>query len=477
MSGIERRLLMKKVVYGVVAIMLIALGYGVYFIDSALPIGNGYTAKYICSQVFIAGRDGGYVFEHEVKPTNALFSLISYSVDNNEKTVTARGLGFRKPLTAVYREGFGCTLSIDSTRDELIKQAQGALPAKKHDQFLDWPRGEKVDTGNLPPEVDKARLNKAVADVFMEPLPGNRRNTQGVVVVYKDRIIAEKYAEGFSAATPILGWSMTKSITNALVGILVNQKKLDIMKPAPVAKWDKPGDPRRIITIDQLLRMSSGLKFNEIYGPLQDVTDMLYGSKSMAEYAWSKPLEAEPDGKWYYSSGTANIIARIVRDTAGGSLVDGYNFIRINLFDKLNMHSAIIEPDASGSFVGSSYMLATPRDWARFGLFILKDGVWNGERILPAGWMKYSTTPTPLAQKGDYGAHFWLNAGEKGNPQNRTFASLPTDLYYLSGFNGQIVAVVPSRDIVIVRMGVSHDESSWPREEFLRQVLDSITKR
>jgi len=468
---------MKKVVYGIVVILLVALGYGIYFIDSALPIGNGYTAKYICSQVFIAGRNDGYVFEQEVKPTNALFSLISYSVDNKGKTVTARGLGFRKPITAVYREGFGCTLAIDSTKDELIKQTQGALPGKKHDPNLIWPRGEKVDLVSLPPEVDMAKLNKAVEEAFKEPLPKNKRNTQGVVVVYKNRIIAEKYAEGFSPATPILGWSMTKSITNALIGKLVNQKKLDIMKPAPVAAWNKPGDPRSKITLDQLLRMSSGLKFDEIYGPLQDVTDMLYGSKSMAEYAWAKQLETKPDGKWYYSSGTANIIARIVRDTAGGTLVDVYNFARINLFDKLNMHSAIIEPDASGSFVGSSYMLATPRDWARFGLFTLRDGVWNGERILPAGWVKYSTTPTLLALKGEYGAHFWLNAGEKGNPQNRTYPSLPTDLYYLSGFNGQVVAVIPSRDIVIVRMGVTHDEASWPQEEFLRQVLDSIVKR
>lgn len=468
---------MKKIKYGIAVILLVALGYGIYFIDTALPIGNGYTAKYICSQVFIAGRDDGYVFEHEVKPTNALFSLISYSVDNKGKTVTASGLGFRKPLTAVYREGFGCTLAIDSTKDELIKQTQRALPRKKHDPAVAWPLGEKVDIGSLPPEVDRTRLNKAVADVFLEPLPKNKRNTQGVVVVYKNRIIAEKYAEGFSPATPILGWSMTKSVTNALVGILVQQKKLDIMKSSPIAAWNKPGDPRGQITLDQLLRMSSGLKFDEIYGPLQDVTDMLYGSKSMAEYAWSKPLETKPDGKWYYSSGTANIIARIVRDTAGGTLVDGYNFARINLFDKLNMSSAIIEPDASGSFVGSSYMLATPRDWARFGLFTLRDGVWNGERILPAGWMKYSTTPTPLAMKGDYGAHFWLNAGEKGNSQNRTYPSLPTDLYCLSGFNGQIVAVIPSRDVVIVRMGVSHDEFSWPKEEFLRQVLDSIVKR
>jgi CubicO group peptidase (beta-lactamase class C family) len=468
---------MKKFIYVIAFILLIALGSVIYFVESTLPIGNGYTAKYLCSQVFLSGRDAGYVFEHEIKPTNALFSLIKYSVDYKDKTVTAMGLGFRKPFTAVYRDGFGCTLAIDSMRDELLKQTQGSLPRKKHNPPLVWPEGEKMDIESLPPEVDKVRLNNVVADAFKEPLPKKKRNTQGVVVVYKGRIIAEKYAEGFSPATPILGWSMTKSVTNALCGILVKQKKLDIMKPAPVAAWKKPGDLRSTITLDQLLRMSSGLKFAEIYGPMKDVTDMLYSSKSMAEYAWEKPLETKPDGAWYYSSGTANIIARIERDVVGGTLVDGYNFARINLFDKLNMYSAVIEPDASGSFVGSSYMFATPRDWSRFGLFTLMDGVWNGERILPEGWMKYSTTPTPLAPKGEYGAHFWLNAGEKGNPKNRMYPSLPTDLYYLSGYNGQVVAVIPSRDIVIVRMGVTHDKSSWPQEEFIRQVLESILKR
>jgi len=467
---------MRKIIYGIALILLVAFGCGIYFVNSALPIGNGYTAKYLCSQVFLSGRDAGYVFEHEIKPTNALFSLISHSVDYKNKTVTAAGPGFSKPLTAVYRDGFGCTLAIDSTRDELLNQVQGTLPRKKHIPDLVWPEGEKVGTEALPPEVDKARLNKVVADAFKEPLPKKKRNTQGVVVVYKGRIIAEKYAEGFSPATPILGWSMTKSVTNALCGILVQQKKLDIMKPAAVAAWKNPGDLRSQITLDQLLRMSSGLKFAEIYGPMKDVTDMLYGSKSMAEYAWGKPLETKPDGEWYYSSGTANIIARIERDVVGGTLVDVYNFARINLFDKLNMNSAVIEPDASGSFVGSSYMFANPRDWARFGLFTLRDGVWHGERILPEGWMKYSTTPTPLAPKGEYGAQFWLNAGEKGNPKNRMYPSLPMDLYYLSGYNGQVVAVIPSREVVIVRMGVTHDILSWPQEEFIRQVLESISK-
>lgn len=466
---------MKKIAYIILALLLGGIAFGVYFLDAAMPIGNGYAAKYICSQVFLAGRDPDYVFEREVKPTNALFSLISPVVDKNGKSVTAKGLGFRKPLTAVYRDGFGCTLAIDATKEDLYRQARGALARKKPDMNAPWPAGERVVIPARVPGVDRAQLERAVDEAFREPGTGARLNTQAVIVVRGGKIIAEKYARGFTPATPILGWSMTKSVTNALVGALVREKKLDIMKPAPVSAWRGAGDPRGSITLDQLLRMSSGLKFVEIYGPLKDVTDMLYGSKSMADFAAAMPPRTKPDGEWNYSSGTANIVARIVRDASGGTLASVYNFARTALFDRLNMCSAVIEPDASGSFVGSSYMFATPRDWARFGLFVLRDGTWNGGRILPEGWMKYSVTPTPRAPKGEYGAFYWLNAGEKGNPKNRTFPSLPADLYYLSGFNGQMVAVVPSRDLVIVRMGVTHGDT-WPQEKFIGQVLDSLAK-
>jgi CubicO group peptidase (beta-lactamase class C family) len=139
------------------------------------------------------------------------------------------------------------------------------------------------------------------------------------------------------------------------------------------------------------------------------------------------------------------------------------------------MYSAIIEPDASGSLVGSSYMFATPRDWARFGILIKNDGVWNGERILPEGWVNYSTTPTPMAPNGKYGAQFWLNAGKKNNPTVRKYPSLPTDMVYLSGFNGQITAIIPSKDVVVVRLGVTHNKPDWNVETFIRQVLDSIS--
>jgi CubicO group peptidase (beta-lactamase class C family) len=266
---------------------------------------------------------------------------------------------------------------------------------------------------------------------------------------------------------------MSKSVTNALVGILVKDQVLDIHAKAPVDDWKTQGDPRNEITLDMMLRMSSGLEFEEVYGPFKDATNMLYANRSMADFASAKPLAYTPDTHWSYASGTTNLIARIIKDKVGGSLADFHKFSRERLFNKIKAYSAVIEPDASGSFVGSSYMFATARDWARFGLFLKNDGVWEKERLLPEGWVAYSTHPTPGASQGQYGAQFWLNAGDRENPMNRKFPTLPRDLYYCGGFNGQIVAVIPSRDLVVVRLGVTHDDS-WDHETFIGQILDAI---
>lgn len=455
------------------SLSLCILGGGIYFLNGALPIGTGYSAKYLCSQVFLAGRDPSQVFENDVKPTHPLFSTVSPSVDYKNKTVTAKAFGFWKPMTAVYREGCGCTLAVGISVDELSSQTVNISHPEISPVIGLWPEGNIVNLEHLPANVNQAELNAAIGKAFTEPGPETQRNTQAVVVVLGDKIIAEKYAPGFDEQTPILGWSMAKSVTSILVGILVKDGKLDIYQPAPVSAWKAEYDPRGKITLDMLLRMSSGLEFEEVYGPFKDATAMLYASRSMADYAAAKPLVAPVDTVWNYSSGTANIIAKIAVDATGKNLEKFYQFARTRLFDRIGAVSPVIEPDASGSVVGSSYMFATAKDWARFGLFLKNDGVWENERILPEGWMRYATTPTPGASRGQYGAQFWLNAGEKNNPANRKFPSLPSDLYYCGGFNGQIVAVIPSRDIVVVRLGATHDDS-WDHEIFIRQILNAV---
>jgi CubicO group peptidase (beta-lactamase class C family) len=270
---------------------------------------------------------------------------------------------------------------------------------------------------------------------------------------------------------------MTKSVINALTGLLVKAGKLALQDPAPVPEWQAPEDPRRNITLDHLLRMTSGLSFDENYSnPLKDVTFMLLAASDMAAYAASKPLVAEPGSAWHYSSGTTNIIARILRGAVGGSEPDYLSFPRRLLFDRIGMRSAIIEPDTSGTFVGSSFMYATARDWARFGLLYLQDGMWKDDRILPVGWVEYSRRRTPASPRGAYGAHFWLTVhpGFLGGDGNAS--GLPADAFHAIGHEGQFVTISPSRNLVLVRLGLTRYRGAWDHGAFVRQVLEAISR-
>jgi CubicO group peptidase (beta-lactamase class C family) len=436
-------------------------------------VAAAYKAKILCSAVFVANRDPAVVQNQELK---AFPFPAKIDYDNKTVNVTA-GLGM-PDLQAMYREGLGCTVGMDYTVEHIKAQASGdptAYPASLSRQKLLWPEGELVSTENLPPEIDKKLLATALDKAFAEPDPEKVRGTRAVVVVYKGRIIAERYAPGFSKDTPLIGWSMTKSITNALVGILVGQGRLSIRDPAPVGEWSGKEDPRAAITLDQLLRMSSGLDFVEVYTDLlSDTPYMLFGTPDTAGFTAAKPLEVEPDSRWRYISGSPNLVCRIMREAIDGSLAHYFAFPRRALFDKIGMQSAVIEPDATGTFVGSSFSYATARDWARFGLLYLQDGVWFGERILPQGWVKYTVTPTPKAPKGEYGAYWWLNAGNPVGSKNRLYPSVPSDLYLARGYEGQNVIVIPSSQLVLVHLGACVPPSgpgAWHPEEFISDVL------
>ena len=289
--------------------------------------------------------------------------------------------------------------------------------------------------------------------------------------MHKGRIAAERYAADVGPDTPLIGWSMAKSVMNALAGVLVREGRLAIDRPVPMSEWRKPGDPRGRITLDHLLRMSSGLKFDEdMTTPVADVMRMLLGVGDMASYAANKELEATPGTKWQYSSGTSNILARVVRNVLkddGGYLT----FPRRALFDRIGMAGAVLETDAAGTFVGSSFMYATARDWARFGMLYLQDGVWDGERILPEGWVAYTRLPAPADPRKRYGAHFWLDVpdGFRGGD-----ARLPRDAFHAAGHEGQFVTIVPSHDAVIVRLGKARYPDAWDHAAFVREVLGAL---
>jgi CubicO group peptidase (beta-lactamase class C family) len=448
-----------------------------WLLSRAMPIGTGYVAKYLCSSTFVSDRNPKTVFKEDVAPVNPLAKIVNYTIDSQQKTVTADSFGLFR-LTALYRDGCGCSLVVGTTAEKMRNQElvePGFMKKRlEHRADLSWPAGDLGPGNSSDAGIDTKRLEAALDEAFSEPGPENPRKTRAVVVVYDGRLIAERYAPGFNKDMPLMGWSMSKSVTNALVGILVRQGKLDIMKPGPVMEWQKEDDPRKEITLDQLLRMSSGLKFEETYAPLYDATEMLYGSYDFAAYAAAKPLETQPDGKWYYSSGTANIVARIVRQTVEEEYRFYYRFLFEGLFDKIGMYSALMEPDSSGTFVGSSYTMATARDWARFGLLYLQDGVWQGGRILPQGWVKYSTTPTPKAPLGQYGAHFWLNAGSASDPKSRLWPNAPQDAFAAQGFQEQKLIIIPSRKLVLVRLGATTNRKAWDTDAFIKSILDCL---
>lgn len=450
---------------GLLAGLGVTLAGALAFVNAKVaPTGTGYYAKILCSAAFIAELPEERIKAEELRP----YWYVQGSVDREAKTVTTRLFGMAKRV-AVYREGLGCTLAIGASEEQLRAQTPEFPPRPAGEDEL-WPVGERLPEEPVP-GVDYDKLEAAIDYGFADPSPESPALTRAVVVVHGDRLVAERYAEGIDADTRLLGWSMTKSVNATLVGLLVREGKLDLHAPAPVPAWhEREGDPRADITLDQLMRMSSGLKFEEVYGPLSDATYMLFEAHDAAKVAIDMPLAHEPDTVWSYSSGTSNILGWIVRDTleSESSWADYATFAQRELFNPVHMRSALLEPDPSGTFVASSFSHASARDWARFGLLYLRDGVWQGQRILPEGWAKYVSTPTPPSERQEYGAQFWLNAGKAKYP------SVPEDMYKASGFQGQRVYIIPSRDAVIVRLGMSHDSDAVDFDGFVARVLDAL---
>jgi len=421
-------------------------------------VATGYTAKVVCSNHYLTGQSIETAMAE--LPSNPLVPFLR--VKQEEDGLSATLWGWAAKQKAIYRPGLGCTLL--AGKGPFETQAAAMPEPVPLSADAPWPAGTAVVYDPNP------ALEAVLDDAFTDPDPDNPRRTRAIVVVKDGQIIAERYADGYGKETPFLGWSMTKSVTNALLGILVEAGKLDIHQPAPVPEWASPDDPRHAITTDQLMRMSSGLEFNEDYGDLSTgVTQMLYNSSDMAAYAADKPLVAEPDTVWNYSSGTANILSRIIRDVLGGDITDYWAFPQTALFHRIGVNSAVMEPDASGTLVGSSYMYATARDWARFGQLYLNDGLWGDERILPEGWVDYTRTPTPPSH-GQYGALWWLN---QGSGDSKEWEGVPEDAYAAEGHDGQYVVVIPSRQMVVVRLGVSRN-GAWDEAAFLRDVLAAV---
>jgi CubicO group peptidase (beta-lactamase class C family) len=450
--------------------LLAAAAVGGRWLWIAVRVGAGYAAKVTCSLALNSGQDASQVFRDYVSRVIApLGPAVRVLVSQDGVEATALGLVH---VRAVHRKGLGCTLLPDG--DQALAFPHGIdLPRRALDPAGPWPDG-----GSGPATAPPPAVAAAIERAFREPEPpepGRVRQTKGVVIVRDGQLIAERYAPGYGPATTMLSWSMAKSVLATLVGIATADGRLALYQPAPVLEWAAPGDPRHAITLDQLLRMSSGLAFDEQYGAVNDVSRMLFTMPDTGAFAASKPLEAPPDTRWSYSSGTANLIARLLRDSFGGDLPGLVRYANERLFDPVGMTSAFFEPDASGTLIGSSFAFMTARDWTRFGELHRLDGVWNGQRILPEGWVRYVTTPTPAAPDGCYGAHWWLNAGAPADRSHRMWPDLPTDAYAARGYSGQYVVVVPSEKLVVVRLGLSiPDDGNDGTPELITDVIRAL---
>lgn len=437
-----------------------------------LPIICGHVAKEMCSDVFVSGRSPDDIARHETSVFP--YNLVSYTVNTQDSSVSASVLGFAK-RKAIYRKGLGATLISGISELELRKQSINVVNIQPINQdTVNFPLGNRIKD-SVVSSVNRELLNATIKDAFNEPYNKQERQTRAVLVVYDGQIIGEKYASGFSINSKQLGWSMTKGILNALIGILVAKGKLNIDSPAPVNEWKK--DERSKITIADLMHMSSGLRFWWFPSGLSDLTNMLFKEKDMSEFASNKSLADEPGKVFNYSDGTANILSYIIRKTLGDK--EYYRFPYEELFYKIGMNNTLLEVDGSGTFIASSYCYATARDWARFGLLYANDGIWNGERILPEGWVKFTTTPSSAknsSKTGKYGALWWTNEVDITNTTTKKYPNVPSDCISCQGYNGQFLWVIPSKKLVVVRFAFEQGSNLDP-DRFLSEILKALPRQ
>lgn len=443
---------MKKRILIIILFTITVLAVFLFTQYPKLNIISGYTAKYMASAVFIAERS---VPSLEAEDTNVpLIKLAEAEVNPRDQSASAKVFGLME-RKALCRDGLGCVLVNDT-----YKATDFPVPNRtKMGTGAPFPVGQGAPVKKTLEGIDYALLERALDSAFAGP---NQQKTRTVLVAMGDQIIAERYAEGFTPDTPILGWSMTKSVLATCYGILAHQKKIELQAAAPVPDWQNDGRAR--ITYDHLLRMQSGLEWDEDYTTISDVTRMLFLDEDMTIIQADKEAIAEPGKAWNYSSGTSNLLSGLLRDHFD-SYQEYLDFPYAALIDKIGMHSMLIETDMAGNYVGSSYAWADTRDWARFGLLYLNGGLWNGERLFGADWIDYITTPTD-GSNGEYGAHFWLNAEGK-------YPNVPRDLFSANGYQGQYVFIIPSKNVVIVRTGLA-EPPEFDINYFLESILGAL---
>ena len=447
--------MIKKALIIVLLVIALFSGYFYFNLWPQLPIANGYAAKKMCSCTFISQRT-----QESIQSEDLGFGPLAQTkttINRQNKSVTTSLLGMR-PRTAVFRNGAGCILLKDD--DDYNIDFHVDRPILRSE--LSWPEGTALADDSTFVNVDRDQLMSAIYAAFDESRNMDSLMTRAVVVIHNGQLVAEEYANGFGPETEILGWSMTKSITATMIGILIKNGLLNLDDTNLFEEWT---DDRANITLRDLLQMQSGLAFSETYGAISDATNMLFNAENISLIPKSNQLAHDPGSHWSYSSGTTNLLARIIRDRLGND--ESYWHLPYDsIFTRIGMTSPIMETDESGNFIGSSYMYATPRDWARFGLLYLNQGNWKGTQIVDSSFVEFVRTPAS-ASGNIYGGQFWLNAAHAAYPD------VPSDLFSCNGFQGQFVFIIPSYNLVVVRMGLS-EEPIFNNNNFLKEILKAF---
>ncbi len=442
----KKRRVWVRVAVGALVVVLVAATAGYWYLRPLLRTGTGYAAHNACALDVIARRP-----MTQDLPPNPLVPYLRVGADAGSYRASVLGVLAAQQAWAV--DGFGCTLA--SARPSF----GAAAPATASANPL---AGQPTPN---PTPVLKAALARAFGDDLDQP-GRDLLGTRGVVVVRDGRIVAERYAPGFTVATPQLGWSMSKSVASLLTGVLVAQRKVALSDDRLRPEWT---DDRARITIEDLLRMRSGLAWDETYDLGTTITAMLYDQSDMASFVASQPLIHPVGSTQQYSSGSTTLLCSVLRARTG----QGADLPRAELLAPLGLSSAVWEADATGTPVCSSYLWATPRDWAAIGQFALADGVWNGRRLLPTGWMRQTTTVVtpPSAEDPNYAAGWWTNRTASGSLVDQR---LPRDAYWASGHDGQRLYVVPSEKLVVVRLGFSPAADDIRTEQLVADVVKAL---
>ena len=443
--------------------------FAIFRPDRAIHVATGFAAHIVCTKTFVSGLDPQTVFAEitDRAGIRRLRSVLGYRLDRAGKTVDASVAGLFGSRAA-FHDGFGCVLLHGPDGPYLLKSDIAALKTPKSPPLLAEIAGAAIVVPSDP------ELKAALDHAFEEPATPPFRRTKAVVVVHDGTVVAERYASGVGVETPLLGFSMTKSVVNALLGILTQQGRISPSMPAPIAEWRGAADPRREIEVEHLMRMTSGLALDETNTGFDPATQMVYVHNDMAGFAAKAAIIAPPGKRWAYSSPSTQLLARIIRDIVGGP-EQTLAFAWRELFNPLGMRNVTLEFDATGTLQGSAYMLASARDWARFGLLYLNDGMIGGHRILPDEWVDFSAIATLGT---DYGAGFWTNRSEHEHAKGRVRSGIPRDALFALGDLGQRIVVLPSQHLVIVRLGDSVDPTGDLRgfERLVKEVI-AATKR